>query len=192
MLCAMKPPLYIRRVTDKERAALEAGLRRHDAFAVRRCQILLASAERQKPTRIAKALRCAPQTVRNVLHAFDARGLACVQRGSNVPIRVEPVLNAEKREQLRAILHQSPRTFGKPASMWTLKRLAEVCHEQGLSDTTLSCPTILDAIVRLGVSWRRAKHWIISPDPAYRRKKTPGPTDPDGRQPSGHRAGLRR
>jgi hypothetical protein len=188
----MKPPLYIRRVTDKERAALEAGLRRHDAFAVRRCQILLASAERQKPTRIAKTLRCAPQTVRTVLHAFDARGLACVQRGSNVPIRVEPVLNAEKREQLRALLHQSPRTFGKPASMWTLKRLAEVCHEQGLSDTTLSCPTILDAIVRLGVSWRRAKHWIISPDPAYRRKKTPGPTDPDGRQPSGHRAGLRR
>jgi hypothetical protein len=99
MLGAMKPPLYMRRVTDKERAALEAGLRSHDAFAVRRCQILLASAERQKPTRLAKTLRCAPQTVRNVLHAFDARGLACVPRGSNVPIRVEPVLNAEKREQ---------------------------------------------------------------------------------------------
>ena len=99
MLCAMKPPLYLRRVTDKERAALEAGLRSHEAFTVRRCQILLASAERQKPASIAKTLRCAPQTVRNVLHAFDARGLACVQRGSNVPLKVEPVLNAEKREQ---------------------------------------------------------------------------------------------
>jgi transposase len=192
MLYAMKPPLYLRRVTDKERAALEAGLRSHEAFTVRRCQILLASAERQKPASIAKTLRCAPQTVRNVLHAFDARGLACVQRGSNVPLKVEPVLNAEKREQLRAILHQSPRTFGKPASTWTLKQLAEVCHEQGLSDTTLSCPTMLDAIVRLGVSWQRAKHWIVSPDPAYMRKKTPGPTDPDGRQASGHSAGLRR
>jgi hypothetical protein len=89
----------MRHVTDAERAALEAGLRSHEAFTVRRCQILLASAARQKPSSIAKALRCAPQTVRNVLHAFDARGLACVQRGSNVPITVEPVLNAEKREQ---------------------------------------------------------------------------------------------
>jgi hypothetical protein len=31
---------------------------------------------------------------------------------------------------------------------------------------------MLDAIVRLGVSWPRAKHWIVSPDPAYERKKT--------------------
>jgi hypothetical protein len=95
----MKPPLYIRHVTDEERAALTAGLRSHDAFTVRRCQMLLASAERQKPSGIAKTLRCAPQTVRNVLHAFNARGLACVPRGSNVPLRVEPVLNADKREQ---------------------------------------------------------------------------------------------
>lgn len=192
MLYAMKPPLYIHPVTDEERAALEAGLRSHDAFTVRRCQILLASAERQRPSAIAKTLRCAPQTVRNVLHAFEARGLACVQRGSNVPITVEPVLNAAKREQLRAILHQSPRTFGQPASVWTLRRLAEVCHEQGLSETTLSCPTMLDAIVRMGVSWQRAKHWIVSPDPAYERKKTSGSTAPNGRQPSGPGAGLRR
>jgi len=188
----MKPPLYIRHVTDEERAALAAGLHSHEAFTVRRCQIVLASAERQKPSAIAKTLRCAPQTVRNVLHAFAARGLACVRRGSNVPVTVEPVLNAAKREQVRAILHQSPRTFGQSVSVWSLRRLAEVCHEQGLSETTLSCPTMLDAIVRLGVSWQRAKHWIVSPDPAYARKKTPGSTTPHGRQPSGPGAGLRR
>ena len=192
MLYAMKPPLYIRPVTDAERAALEAGLRSHDAFTVRRCQILLASAERQRPSAIAKSLHCAPQTVRNVLHAFEARGLACVQRGSTVPVTVEPVLNAAKREPFRAILHQSPRTFGQPASVWTLRRLAAVCHEQGLSETTLSGPTMLDAIVRRGVSWQRAKHWIVSPDPAYERTKTSGSTAPHGRQPSGPGAGLRR
>ena len=58
--------------------------------------------------------------------------------------------------------------------MWTLKRLAAVCHEQGLSDTALSCPTMLDAVVRLWVSWPRAKHWIVSPDPANERKKNAG------------------
>jgi hypothetical protein len=55
--------------------------------------------------------------------------------------------------------------------MWTLKGLAAVCYEQGLSDTPRSCPTMLDAIVRLGVRWPRAKHWIVSPDPSYERKK---------------------
>lgn len=170
----MKPPLYIRPLTDEERAALEAGLRSCEAFTLRRCQILLASAQRQKPSVIAKTLHCAPQTVRNVIHAFDEHGLACVQHGSNVPVSVEPVLNAEKRARLQAILHQSPRNFGKPASVWTLKLLAEVCYEQGLSGTTLSAPTILDAIGRLGVSWKRAKHWIVSPDPAYARKKNAG------------------
>ena len=27
-------------------------------------------------------------------------------------------------------------------------------------------------IKRLDVSWKRAKHWITSPDPVYARKKT--------------------
>jgi len=101
----MKPPLPIRHVTDEERAALETRLRSHDAFTVRRYQIVLARAEGRKPSKIAITLHCAPQTVRNVIHAFDERGLTCVQHGSNVPLRVEPVLNAEKREQLRAILY---------------------------------------------------------------------------------------
>jgi hypothetical protein len=102
------------------------------------------------------------------------------------------VLHTEKRAQVRAILHQSPRIFGQLASVWTLKRRAEVCHEQGLSDTTLAGPTMLEAIVRVGVKWPRATHWIVSPDPAYERTKTPRPPDPDGRQPAGQGAGLRR
>jgi hypothetical protein len=109
-----------------------------------------------------------------VIHAFDARGLACVPCGSNVLVSVEPVLNAEKREQVRAILPQSPRAFGQPTRVWTRTRLANVCHEQGLSRTPLSAPTMLDAMVRLGGSWKRPKHWIVRPDPTYERKKTDG------------------
>jgi transposase len=168
----MTPPLHVRPLTSEERKALVSGLRSPDAFTLRRCQILLASVEGQKPTAIAHQLKCASQTVRNVIHDFEARGLACLQHGSNVPVTVEPVLTAEKREVLQAILHQSPRTFGKEASVWTLKLLAEVCCEQGLSERLLSAPTILDAVVRLGVSWRRAKRWIVSPDPAYALKKS--------------------
>lgn len=99
--------------------------------------------------------------------------MACLEPGSNVSVSVEPVLTAKKRERLQVILHQSPRLFGKPSSVWSLKLLAEVCQEQGLSETVLSAPTLLDAVVRLGASWKRAKHWIVSPDPAYELKKAP-------------------
>jgi hypothetical protein len=188
----MKPPLDIRPVTDEERAALAAGLHSHEAFTVRRCHIVLASAERQTPSAIAKTWRGAPPTVRHVRHACAARGLACVRRGSNVPVTVEPGLNAATREQGRAIRHQSPRTVGQSVSGWTLRRRAEVGHEQGLRETTRSCPTMRAALVRLGLSWPRATHGMVRPDPAYASKKPPGSTPPNGRPPSGPGAGLRR
>jgi hypothetical protein len=112
------------------------------------------------------------QTVRNALHAFAQRGVACLTEQSCVPHTVQPVLDAAKREGVHGLLHQSPRTFGKQRSTWTLSLLAEVCCEVGLSPQPLSAPTIRDAILRLGANWKRAKHWSTSPDPAYVRKKT--------------------
>src|SRR5262245_3192885 len=170
----MKPQTFVRPLTEEERTTLERGCRAPDAFTVRRCHILLASAEGQSPATIARHLRCARQTVSNVLEAFAERGLDCLRPGSHVPMSVAPVLTAEKREHLQGILHQSPRNFGTAQSHWTLQLLATVCHEQGLSERPLSPPTLLDAVVRLGASWKRAKHWIVSPDPAYARKKTGG------------------
>jgi transposase len=131
-----------------------------------------ASTQCQTPAQIAQHLGCSVQTVRNALHAFAQRGLACLTAQSCVPRTAQPVLDAAKRECLRGLLHQSPRTFGKPRSTWTLSLLAEVCCEVGLSPRPLSAPTIRDAIVRLGAHWKRAKPWITSPDPAYGRKKT--------------------
>ena len=32
--------------------------------------------------------------------------------------------------------------------------------------------TIRNALAQLNVRWKRAKHWITSPDPAYARKKS--------------------
>ena len=168
----MKPPLFVRPLTDEERHHLEDGLRSKQAFTLRRCQILLASAQRHPPAQIAKAVGCRVQTVRNALHAFAQRGVACLTAQSSVPHTVQPVLDAAKRASLHGLLHQRPRTFDTPRSTWTLALLAEVCCDLGLSPQPLSAPTIRDAIRRLGANWKRAKHWITSPDPADVRKKT--------------------
>src|SRR5713101_678488 len=61
------------------------GLRSSSAFTVRRCQMLLASAEGQSTPTIAHTLRCTDQTVRNAIHAFHRRGLAVLQPLSSRP-----------------------------------------------------------------------------------------------------------
>ena len=38
-------------------------------------------------------------------------------------------------------------------------------------DRRVSGETIRQALIRLGVGWKRAKTWITSPDPSYLRKK---------------------
>ena len=168
----MRPVItFVRTLTPAERQHLRQGLRSAAAFTLRRCQILLASAAGQTPAGIARTLGCAPATVRNTIHAFAAEGLACLKEKSSRPHSARPLLGAAFDEPLRHLLHQSPRAFGQPRSTWTLSLLARVCYAQGWTPRVLSLDTIRLAIRRLGVSWKRAKHWITSPDPAYARKK---------------------
>ena len=168
----MRKPIYIRPLTEGEQQTLQEGLRSPHAFVLRRCQMLLASARGQTARVIGEALGCDDQTVRNVLHAFNAQGLAALPRRSSAPQRTpHAAFNATPREQLRALLHQSPRTFGKPTSLWTLSLAAEVAYTEGLTSRLVSGEAIRRALARLGVRWQRAKHWITSPDPAYIRKK---------------------
>jgi transposase len=163
----------VRPLSAAERQSLEAGLRSSDAFVLRRCQILLASARGQRAIQIAQALGCDDQTVREVIHGFTARGLAVLRPGSKRPKTIRSAFDAERAERLRELLHQSPRTFGKPTSLWTLELAAAVSFEQGLTSEPVSDETIRMTLKRLGVGWKRAKDWITSPDPAYARKKVP-------------------
>ena len=44
----MLRPIFVRPLTDAERQQVEAGLRSSEAFVLRRCQILLASARGER------------------------------------------------------------------------------------------------------------------------------------------------
>src|SRR3954451_9201136 len=121
MLRGMKQPVNVRPVTDAERAQWVAGLRSSDAFVHRRSQILLASARGEQAPAIARHLGCDAQTVRNAITAFNTRGPAALRRGPSRPHRFRVAFDAARGEQLRVLLHQSPRTFGKPTSVWTLE-----------------------------------------------------------------------
>ena len=167
----MRPPIFVRTLTDDERAALEKGLRSKDAFVLRRCQMLLASARGERAPRIAAYLGIDDQTVLDALHAFNAVGLACLQKKSSRAHRTRLVFGPQQAERVRALLHRRPRDFGKPGSRWTLAWAAEVSVAEGIVPTRVSGETIRATLLRLGIGWERAKHWITSPDPGYARKR---------------------
>src|SRR5689334_8121215 len=95
---AMRPPIYVRPLTEAEDLALHHGLRAADSFTVRRCQILRASARGEHARLIAQALSCGDQTVRNAIREFNAEGLASLQRESSRPKTVVPLFDLERAE----------------------------------------------------------------------------------------------
>ena len=174
----MKRPIFVRPLSDAERETLEAGLRSSDAFSLRRCQILLASARGENAYQIAHELGCNPQTARNAIHTFNEKGLPqALRQGSKRPHTIHRAFQGpEQAEALRELLHHKPRKFGKDTSLWTLELAAEVSFEEGLTKQQITGETVRATLARLGVRWERAKRWITSPDPEYQRKEG-GATD---------------
>lgn len=168
----MKAPMYLGPLSTQQRQRLESGLHARDGFEVRRCQILLASARGERPSQIAAHVGCTAQTVRNTLRAYRADSAGCLRARSTRPVHAAPLLDTLQCQHLRTIWHQSPRAFGKHTSLWTLALLAEVCFAQGLTPHLVSVESIRRALRRMRVNWKRAKHWITSPDPRYAAKKS--------------------
>src|ERR1700722_823774 len=167
----MKSPLFVRPLAETERTSLRWGLRSPNAFTVRRCQVLLHSDQGWRPSQIAAALNCATQTVRDALRAFAQRGLACLSPLPQTPKTIHTVWLLDRDADRRALLHQPPRTLGKPTSLWTLPLAAQVCYEKGWTTRRLSGEAIRLVLQRLGVGWTRAKHWRPTPDRRRPEKK---------------------
>ena len=73
---------------------------------------------------------------------------------SSRPKTVQAQFDQVRCETLHVLLHQSPRTFSKPTSGWTLELAAEVCCERGLTEKQGSYETIRLVLKRLGVGWQ--------------------------------------
>ena len=150
---------------------MQAGVRSKDPFVIRRSQVVLASERGQKAIEIAKMLGCDDQTVRNVIKGFNQDGIAVLQEGSHRPHTTQAAFSTKSVEQLKEILHQSPRNFGKTTSLWRLALAAEISYENKLIKERVSGETIRATLKRFGMKWTRVKHWITSPDPDYELKK---------------------
>lgn len=167
----MRPPIYVRELSDEERQTLQDGLRSSSAFTTRRCQILLSSAARKTAGQIAREIHCSDQSVRTAIRAFACEGVACLIEKSHARHDQQPAFDAAGRERLKEIVRLSPRTFGHETSVWTRRLLAEICHREGLTADILSETSMTGYLQRAGLDWRRAKKRQHSPDRHYQHRK---------------------
>src|ERR671911_1416850 len=121
----MRPPIFVRSLSDTEKEQLGTALRSKDAFVMRRAQIILASERGERASRIARSLGCGSQTVRDAIHDFNERGLDALVAKSSRPKRTRAAFDEKGAEALREMLHRSPREFGYETSLWTLQMAAQ-------------------------------------------------------------------
>jgi hypothetical protein len=128
---------------------------------------LLASARRQRAQGIAAQLGCDDQTVRNAIHAFNAWAgdfaawVVCAPSYAACHLR---------REQLQTLL---TKVHGPLAGIPVCGHCSwqPVAFAKGMTPRPVSGGATRQALAALKTRWKRAKHWITSPDPAYVRKK---------------------
>ena len=161
----MQAPLFVRPVTDTERDALIAGLHAPAALTLRRCHTaqrasVLASARQEHVPAIARPLGCNTQTVRTAIHAFNQSGRDALLEGSSRPHRIA-AFDAAAAARLRALLHQWPRTFDRPTSVWTLDLAAVVCLREGIIAERVTGETIRVTLKRMGVRWQRDERMLL-------------------------------
>jgi transposase len=166
-------PLYARALTEEERQVLRQSLKSGNGFAVRRAQMILMSVDEQlKVDEIGRRVGCQGQAVRQAIHAFHREGLSCLEPKAKGNPTDRRALDDAGRERLRELIRHSPRDLGYETSLWTLDLLAQACFEQGITARRVTGETIRATLAAMGISWRRVKQRINSPDPHYTVKKS--------------------
>ena len=120
----MAEPVRARRLTDQEGRRLQQIVRRgkHGSVRVRRAMIIMASASGTLVPAIARLVAADEDTVRDVIHAFNEKGLAALDpRWAGGRPRL---ISDDDMEFIVAAASTRPEKLGLPFTHWSLRKLA--------------------------------------------------------------------
>src|SRR5258708_38020659 len=120
----MAEPVRARRLTDEEGRRLLQIVRRgkHGSVRVRRAMIIMASASGTLVPAIARLVAADEDTVRDVIHAFNQKGLAALDpRWAGGRPRL---ISDEDIEVIVTAAATRPEKLGQPVTRWGLRKLA--------------------------------------------------------------------
>jgi transposase len=160
----MAEPVRARRLTDQEGSRLQQIVRRgkHGSVRVRRAMIIMASASGTPVPAIARLVAADEDTVRDVIHLFNAKGLAALdpQWAGGRPRRISD----EDIEVLVTTATTRPEKLGLPFTCWSLRKLA--AYLTGAPQPVRIGRERLRQILHArGISFQRTRTWKESRDP---------------------------
>ncbi|WP_371528614.1 IS630 family transposase [Streptomyces sp. NBC_01283] len=161
----MVEPVRARRLSDDEGQRLQRIVRRgrHESVRVRRALIVMASASGTSVTAIARLVAAHEDTVRDVIHAFNEKGLASLdpQWAGGRP----RLISDEDRGIIIATATARPVTLGQPFTHWSLRKLADhLAHNRGRT-VTIGRERLRQILHEHGISFQRTRTWKESKDP---------------------------
>src|SRR6188472_4212635 len=116
----MAEPVRARRLTDQEGQKLQQIVRRgkHESVRVRRALIIMASASGTTVTAIAQLVQAHEDTVSDVIHAFNEKGLAALdpQWAGGRPRQI----TSDEEQYIVATATTRPAALGRPFTHWSI------------------------------------------------------------------------
>jgi transposase len=160
----MAEPVRARRLTDEEGRRLQQIVRRgkHGSVRVRRAMIIMASASGTLVPAIARLVAADEDTVRDVIHLFNAKGLAALDpRWAGGRPRL---ISDEDIEVIVAAARTRPEKLGQPFTRWSLRKLAG--YLAGLDrPVRIGRERLRQILHARGISFQRTRTWKESRDP---------------------------
>jgi transposase len=160
----MAEPVRARRLTDQEGQRLQQIVRRgkHGSVRVRRAMMIMASASGTPVPAIARLVAADEDTVRDVIHAFNAKGLAALDpRWAGGRPRL---ISDEDIEVIVTAATTRPEKLGQPFTRWSLRKLA-VCLAGGSRPVVIGRERLRQILHERGISFQRTRTWKESRDP---------------------------
>lgn len=109
-----------------------------------------------------------PDTVYDWVERFQSEGIPglLIKSGRGRKPAYSPKSKEEAKEEILHTVRREPSQFGKHTSRWSLSHIMDVC--KWLQVNTLSGLSKL--LKRLGISYKRGRSYIYSPDQNYQQK----------------------
>jgi transposase len=161
----MAEPVRARRLIDEEGHRLTQIVRRGQGhpIRVRRATIILASASGTPVPAIARLVAADEDTVRDVIHAFNQRGLAALDPrwAGGRPRRV----GDDDVEFVLATAKTRPGKLGCPFTHWSVRKLAAYLARNDRRVVRISRERLRQLLHEHRISFQRTRTWKESRDP---------------------------
>src|SRR5579859_470680 len=156
---AVAESVRARRLTDQEGQRLQQIVRRgkHGSVRVRRAVIIMASASGTPVTAIARLVAADEDTVRDVIHLFNHKGLAALdpQWAGGRP----RLISDEDVDFIVAAATTRPEKLGQPFTHWSLRKLAAYLARNPVRIVRVGRERLRQILHARGMSFQRTRTW---------------------------------